>query len=104
LLDCTYAAGILSLEETDDTFEKAPLPPDLPRVFQTRSSCVLVASSAGNEDSYIGTSHSCFTECLIEALSGNVMGKGGFVRILDVLSYLLDTVPQRTSNRQHPIV
>ncbi|HZU00768.1 MAG TPA: caspase family protein [Ktedonobacteraceae bacterium] len=105
LLDCCHAGGVPATKEVGEAFEKAPLPPDLLHILETGSGRVVVASSLENEVSWTGTPYSVFTACLMEALAGKGVGnKDGFARILGVLSYLFDTVPQRTSNKQHPFV
>ena len=105
LLDCCHAGGISALKDVSETFEKAPLPPDLLSALERGSGRVVIASSKENEVSYTGTPYSVFTACLVEALAGKaVIKKDGFARILDILSYLFGQVPLRTSDRQHPFV
>ena len=66
---------------------------------------MIIASSREDESSYTGEPYSAFTECLLEALQGKASSlRDGYARILDVIVYLFDQVPQRTSERQHPFV
>lgn len=105
LLDCCHAGGVPALKDVGATFVKAPVPPDLLGVLQTGSGQVVVASSREDEYSLTGDPYSVFTACLVEALSGRAaLSKDGYARILDVLRYLFDHVPRRTSDRQHPFV
>lgn len=105
LLDCCHAGGIPLLKNAAATFEKSPVPPSLLEALQVGSGRVVIASSRENEYSYTGTPYSAFTACLIEALSGKSSAhKDGLARILDVVSYLFDHVPQRTFGKQHIFV
>lgn len=106
LLDCCHAGGVPALKEPEEVAVKSvPLPPDLLNILETGSGRVVVASSLENEKSYTGTPYSIFTTCLMEALAGKAaVKKDGFARILDVLIYLLDQVPQRAFGPQHPFV
>jgi len=105
LLDCCHAGGVPALKDPSYTFIKSPVPPDLLNVLSSGSGRVVVASSRENEYSYTGDPYSAFTSCLIEALQGKASVKqDGYARILDILSYLFDQVPQRASGSQHPFV
>ncbi|MGG6265484.1 caspase family protein [Leptolyngbya sp. AN03gr2] len=104
ILDCCHAGGIPQMKG-DETFVKAPIPPDLLHILEGSSGRVVVASSHDKEYSYTGTPFSVFTTCLIEALQGRAsVVRDGYARILDVLVYLFDQVPKRTSDLQHPFV
>jgi len=105
LLDCCHAGGVPALKEPGAPFIKSPVPPDLLNVLSSGSGRVVIASSRENEYSYVGNPYSAFTACLLEALQGRASVKqDGYARILDVLSYLFDQVPQRASGSQHPFV
>lgn len=105
LLDCCHAGGVPLLKNAATTFEKSPVPPGLLDALQAGSGRVVIASSRENEYSYTGTPYSVFTACLLEALSGKASAsKDGLARILDVVSYLFEHVPQRTSDKQHTFV
>ena len=107
LLDCCHAGGIPALKEPSEISVKSvPLPPDLLNILNIGEGRVVIASSTEREVSFTGTPYSVFTTCLIEALEGKaaVYNKDGFARILDILIYLLNEVPKRTSERQHPFI
>lgn len=105
LLDCCHAGGIPALKNLDDTFIKSSLPPDLLDVLASGSGRVIIASSRETEYSYTGTPYSAFTACLLEALQGKAaVHPDGYARILDILIYLFNQVPQRASGPQHPFV
>ncbi len=103
LLDCCFADGMPAVKGIGEVFEKSPLPPNLIQILETGSGRVVMASSRENEFSLTGMPYSVFTTCLMEALAGKGANeKDGFAHILDVVTYLLKTVPQRTSDQQHP--
>ncbi|MBP5971264.1 caspase family protein [Brasilonema sp. CT11] len=105
LLDCCHAGGVPALKEAGETFVKSPVPPDLLDILGTGSGRVVVASSRKDEYSYTGQPYSAFTDCLLEALQGKAaVNKDGYARILDVMIYLFNQVPNRASGPQHPFV
>ncbi len=105
ILDCCHAGGVPSVKDAEEIFVKAPVPTDLFKVLDSGSGRVIIASSREDEKSYTGEPYSAFTSCLLEALEGKGSSlKDGYARILDVIVYLFDQVPQRTSERQHPFV
>jgi Caspase domain len=103
LLDCCHAGGIP--KDIEEAFVKSPVPPNLLEALDTGSGRVVVASSSEEELSYTGTPYSIFTACLLEALSGKAaVKKDGYARILEILIYLFNEVPQRAPGSQHPFV
>jgi Caspase domain len=105
LLDCCHAGGVPALKEPGETFIKSPVPPDLLHTLETGSGRVVIASSREDEYSYTGNPYSVFTACLLEAMQGKAaVNQDGYARILDILIYLFDRVPQRASGSQHPFV
>lgn len=108
LLDCCHAGGIPSLKSFDEEITKSLLPSTLLDVLNTGSGRVIVTSSREDEYSYTGDPYSAFTACLLEALKGRAtVNKDGFARILDVLIYLFEQVPNRAGRgggSQHPFV
>ncbi len=116
ILDCCHAAGQVKASEeslvkdSEESFVKSPLPPELLSVLDSGSGQVVVASSREEESSYIGAEYSIFTACLLEALKGRgAVNKDGFARILDVLIYLFKNVPTRAAKikpgiQQHPFL
>lgn len=104
-LDCCHAGGMPQLKQPGSTFVKAPLPPELLQLLDTGMGSVVVASSLQDESSYVGAKYSVFTECLLEALAGRgAAAQDGFARILNVLTYLFEHVPERAPGPQHPFV
>ncbi len=107
-LDCCHAGGIPLLKGRRSTFEPSSMPSMLAKLVANeaaRGGLVVVGSSLEAEYSYVGDRLSIFTECLLEAFDGHGQkNEDGQVRILDTLSYLLDTVPGRAPGPQHPLV
>lgn len=105
LLDCCHAGGIPVVKESDDSFIKSPIPPELLKVLEIGTGYVIIASSLEDEYSLTDTPYSIFTSCLLDALRGNAsIDEDGYARILDVLIYLFREVPKRSSNVQHPLL
>lgn len=105
MLDCCHAGGVPAVKDKEEIFVKSPVPPDLYKMLDSGSGRVIIASSREDEKSYTGNPYSAFTACLLEALAGKgAFVKDGYARILDVIVYLFNQVPQRTSGRQHPFV
>ena len=66
---------------------------------------VIIASSRADEKSFAGKPYSAFTLALIEALAGvGAAQQDGLVRVADLALHTREKVPQRTHNRQHPIL
>jgi hypothetical protein len=104
-LDCCHAGGVPALKKPGVTFTKLPMPPTLANMLESGSGRVVVASSHEHQYSYTGTPYSVFTACLLEALQGKAsVTKDGYARILNILSYLFDQVPKRTTEKQKPFV
>lgn len=104
-LDCCHAGGISSIKGTDETFIKSPVPPDLINALSSGSGRVIVASSHESEYSWTGNPYSVFTNYLIQALSGQgTRHFDGYAKILDILAYLFEKVPEHTSQKQHPFI
>ena len=105
LLDCCHAGGVGESKAPGLTLSKAPLPPEAQSVFAKGAGRVLVASSQADELSYAGRPYSAFTLALIEALAGEGVAKrDGYVRWTDLAMHAREKVPQRTQDRQHPII
>jgi hypothetical protein len=110
-LDCCFAAGMPQLKAKaageGGEFEPSALPPALLARLDDGMGSVVVASSRDDEPSYVGKNYSVFTEVLLEALAGQgAASQDGFARVLNVLAYLFDEVPKRSSQKkpQHPFV
>lgn len=105
LLDCCHAGGLDTTKAPGLQWAKSPLPPEArDRLAQGRGR-VVIASSRADELSFAGQPYSAFTLALIEALSGSGASQlDGYVRVADLALHAREKVPQRTSNRQHPIL
>lgn len=106
ILDCCHAAGMPAAKAVGEKFVKGNVPASLLQAMESGSGRVIIASSRNDESSYGGKPNSLFTACLLEAMSGKAARVAdGYVRVLDVLSYLFAQVPQRAAPRQqHPFV
>jgi len=108
LLDCCHAGGLDSAKEPgleNVALAKAPLPPEAQSLLAQGSGRVLIASSTADELSYAGKPYSAFTLALVEALAGMGAAKqDGHVRVADLALYAREKVPQRTNDKQHPIL
>jgi hypothetical protein len=101
LLDCCHAGG--QAEPKDAV--KSPLPPDVLSELGQSSGRVIIASSRRDEKSWTGQPYSVFTAALLEGLAGyNAFEQDGFARVLDVALWVGRKVPERTGDKQHPIV
>ena len=105
LLDCCHAGGIGEEKSPGLSLSKSPLPPEANSLFAKGAGRVLIASSRADEKSFAGRPYSAFTLALVEALSGVGAAKSdGYVRWTDLALHAREKVPQRTANRQHPII
>lgn len=103
LLDCCHAGGIG--EAKDAAFTQSPAPEDLFEKLQASSGRVVVASSRKDERSFTGRPYSVFTGALLEALAGyGAFERDGYTRILDLAMWVNRKVPDRTADKQHPII
>ena len=105
LLDCCHAGGLDNVKAPGLQLTKSPLPPEAQQVLAQGNGRVIIASSRAEELSFAGKPYSAFTLALIEALAGEgVAQKDGYVRVADLAGHTREKVPQRTRNRQHPIL
>ncbi len=105
LLDCCHAGGLGDTKSLGYTAVKAPLPPEAQALLAEGKGRVVIASSTADELSFAGKPYSAFTLALIESLAGKgVSQKDGYVRVADLALYAREVVPQRTGDRQHPIL
>ncbi len=105
LLDCCHAGGIG--ETKDVSFAKSPVPPALFDTLKAGSGRVMIASSRRDEVSWAfkKDSYSAFTAALLQALAGyGAFEQDGYARVLDVALWVGRKVPERTRDRQHPII
>lgn len=106
LLDCCHAGGLdPSKAPAGAQMSKAPLPPEATTLFAQGNGRAVIASSRADELSYAGKPYSAFTLALVEALAGQgAAEQDGYVRLADLAGHTREMVPQRTKNRQHPIL
>jgi Caspase domain len=101
LLDCCHAGG----QAEAKALPQSPLPPSVINELGSSSGRVVIASSRKDEVSYTGQPYSVFTVALLEALAGyGTFERDGFARVLDTAMWVGRKVPERTNDRQHPIV
>ena len=106
LLDCCHAGGLdPSKAPLGAEMSKAPLPLETTTLLAQGNGRAVIASSRANELSYAGKPYSAFTLALIEALTGQGAAvQNGYVRLADLAGHTRQMVPQRTRDRQHPIL
>jgi hypothetical protein len=103
LLDCCHAGGQAEAKALPGV--KSPLPPSAVAELGQSSGRVVIASSRKDEVSWTGQPYSVFTVALLEALAGyGAFEQDGYARVLDTVIWLGRKVPERTKDRQHPIV
>lgn len=103
LLDACHAAGMPKTKAFDFTKSTEVLVNELDK----GGGRIVVASCRDNQLSYIypDEAYSTFTHSLINALSGAAYHENdGYMRILNVLVYLMDKVPKRTNGKQCPYI
>lgn len=105
LLDCCHAGGISDFGLTSTQVTKSPMPPEALSFLNQGNGKVVIASSTQDEVSFAGKPYSAFTFALIESFCGIGTAKqDGYVRVTDLALRAREIVPQRTHNRQHPIL
>jgi uncharacterized caspase-like protein len=103
LLDCCHAGGQAEAKALPGI--KSPLPPSVAAELSKNSGRVVIASSRKDEVSWTGKPYSVFTAALLEALAGyGAFERDGYARVLDMVVWVGRQVPERTKDRQHPIV
>jgi len=101
LLDCCHAAGMVNLK----SFVKSPVPPELDNILNYGAGRVAIASCTKDEVSFAGNPYSVFTQALRESLAGaGSSEKDGFSRVADIAMYLSKVIPERTKNKQNPVL
>ncbi|RLT37445.1 MAG: caspase family protein [Chloroflexi bacterium] len=105
LLDCCHAGGLDPATLQGATLAKSPLPPEATAVLAQGRGQVIIASSRADELSYAGKPCSAFTLALLESLCGDgASQQDGKVRVADLAIFTGGKVPQRTGEKQHPIL
>ena len=103
LLDCCHAGG--QAEAKGRTGIKSPLPAEVASELGRSSGRIVIASSRKDEVSWTGKPYSVFTAALLEAFAGyGSFENDGYVRVLDLSMWLGRKVPERTQDKQHPIL
>lgn len=103
LLDCCHAGGQAEAKALPGV--KSPLPLTVRTELGESRGRVVIASSRKDEVSFTGAPYSVFTTALLEALAGyGAFERDGYARVLDTVMWVGRKVPERTSDRQHPIV
>ncbi|GGA38712.1 caspase family protein [Okeania sp. KiyG1] len=101
LLDCCHAGGQAEAKGV----VKSPLPPEAIAQFGSSSGRVIIASSRKDEVSWTGKQYTVFTAALLEALAGyGAFEEDGYARVLGIAMWVGCKVPERTGDRQHPII
>ncbi|MEH2119157.1 caspase family protein [Nostoc sp.] len=101
ILDCCHAGGQAEAKGAI----KSPLPPSTIAQLGSSSGRVILASSRKDEVSWTGQPYSVFTATLLEAMAGyGAFEQDGYARILDLAMWLGRKVPERTQDKQHPII
>jgi hypothetical protein len=101
LLDCCHAGGQAEAKGP----VKSPLPPEVSAELNGSSGRVVIASSRRDELSLTGPLYSIFTAALLEGLAGyGAFEQDGYARVLDLAMWVGRMVPERTGDKQHPIV
>lgn len=101
LLDCCHAGG----QAEAKGILKSPLPPSAIAKLGSGSGRVILASSRKDEVSWTGKPYSVFTVALLEALAGyGTFEQDGYARVLDLTMWVGRKVPERTGDKQHPII
>jgi len=101
LLDCCHAGG----QAEAKNFIKSPMPSAALDELKRSSGRVVIASSRKDELSWTGKPYSQFTMAILESLAGvGSFEQDGFARVLDLALHVGRFVPERTSDKQHPII
>ena len=101
LLDCCHAGGQAEAKGVI----KSPLPNSVIEQFKNSSGRVVLASSRKNEVSWTGKPYSVFTAAVLEGLSGyGSFEQDGYARVLDLAMWVGRKVPERTKEKQNPII
>jgi hypothetical protein len=103
LLDCCHAGGMADAEK--GIVAKSPIPKSMLGTLHIGSGRVVIASSRKDEVSLTGRPYSIFTTALLEALAGyGAFESDGYARVLDTAMWIGRKVPERSRDRQHPII
>ena len=100
-MDCCHAGG----QAEPKGIIKSPLPNSVIEQFKKSSGRVVLASSRKNEVSWTGKPYSVFTAAVLEGLAGyGSFEQDGYARVLDLAMWVGRKVPERTKEKQNPII
>lgn len=103
LLDCCHAAG--QAEAKAPPLPQTALPARALQELERGSGRVVIASSRKDEISHTGHPYSAFTNAVLQALAGyGAFEQDSYARVLDLAMYVGRMVPNRTHDKQHPII
>ncbi|MEE9352229.1 MAG: caspase family protein, partial [Thiotrichaceae bacterium] len=101
VLDCCHAGGQAQLKDGGSYAIPAKVLDELAE----HSGRVIIASSYQDEKSYAGKPLSFFTQAFLEGLAGcGSPVKDGYSRVLDIYTWAARMVPNRTNDKQHPMI
>lgn len=107
MLDCCHAAGMLGvsplMKSVSSDKEIANSNVELLKMLNTGEGRVFVTSCDDDEQSVIlpESKNSLFTEVVLEALSGKASNGEEYVRVIELLYYVLTQVPKRIRKFNH---
>lgn len=102
-LDCCHAGGQADAKEFQGV--KSPFPLTTAVELNRSSGRVILASSHKDEVSWTGKPYSIFTAAVLEALAGyGSFEQDSYARVLDLALWVGRKVPERTQDKQHPII
>lgn len=103
LFDCCFAGGQGNLELAKHN--TTSISKEIIGELAKGHGRVIIASSRSNELSWTGSEYSEFTKAVLESLAGyGSFENDGYARVLDLAMYVGRFVPERTKDRQHPII
>jgi len=107
MLDCCHASGMLGTRplmksvSKDQNITNSNI--ELLTMLKTGEGRVFITSCDDDEQSVIlpGSKNSLFTEVILEALSGKASNNEEYVRVIELLYYVLTQVPDRIKRFNH---
>nr|WP_321235002.1 caspase family protein [uncultured Psychroserpens sp.] len=107
MLDCCHAKGMLGAQplmksvSRDQSIANSNI--ELLRMLRSGEGRIYVTSCDDDEQSVIlpGSDNSLFTEVVLEALSGQASNGREYVRVIELLYYILTEVPERIKRFNH---
>jgi hypothetical protein len=103
LLDCCHAGRQADAKALPQS--QATLPTRVLQELERGSGRVVIASSRKDQISHTGHPYSAFTNAVLQALAGyGAFERDSYARVLDLALYVGRMVPNRTHDKQHPII